>query len=76
MNNNSSDSKNKTDEIIDYYMHSRRKREVLTAKYLEENYALDDIKSDNVLRSTGRYIVKYYKPSRNCNYNFFHILCS
>lgn len=76
MNENSSGTseKIKIDDMADYIAQTRRfdstrKREVLTAKYLEENYNLEAIKSDNILKSTGRYLVKYYKPSGNCKFN-------
>lgn len=40
---------------------------VVTEKYLENNFTILKAKSDNVLKSTQNYLVKYYKPSRNCN---------
>ena len=43
-----------------------RKRTVITEKYLEEKYQFEKVKADNVIRSTGHYLKKYYKPSGNC----------
>ena len=76
-NLNSSDSKNgnENEAYIDY---EQAKKEtipnghiVITEKYLEQNFAYDQFKSDNALKSASNYIKKYYKPSPNCMKDYF-----
>ena len=37
-----------------------------TVQTLNENFVFKKTKSDNVIRSTVKYVKKYYKPSPNC----------
>jgi hypothetical protein len=44
-----------------------------TEKYFEENfYYSQNLKSENVLKSTAHYIRKYYTPSFGCATMFFY----
>lgn len=55
------------DEVSNHYLNEEtRKRIFITEKYLEETYALDKVKPDNIVRSTAHYLKKNYKPSGNC----------
>lgn len=55
------------DEVTSHYINEEtRKRTFITVKYLEETYALDKVKPDNIVRSTAHYLKKYYKPNGNC----------
>ena len=42
-----------------------------TSKALEEKFPHKKVQSENVVRNTGHYIKKYYKPSPNCMKDYF-----
>ena len=42
-----------------------------TAKSLEERFHFNKVEPDNPVKSAANYVVKYYKPSRNCMKNYF-----
>lgn len=45
------------DEVTSHYINGEtRKRAFITEKYLEETYALDKVKPDNIMRSTAHYL--------------------
>ena len=46
------------------------RRPVITEKFMEETYKYDKLKHDNVVRATGHYLKKYYRPSANCMQSF------
>jgi len=41
-------------------------RKMHTEKYLEDKYFPTKLKTDNVIKSTGHYLKKYYMPNSNC----------
>ena len=43
---------------------------VLTEKKLEESYEYTKPQTDNALKSTVNYLIKYYKPSGSCVKNY------
>jgi hypothetical protein len=45
-------------------------RQILNEKILKDRYTFDKLESDDALKSTGRYCMKYYKPSRTCFSNY------
>ncbi len=53
---------------FDYRAPKSSPSNVVTEKYLQDNYPFEKNKSDNVFKSTANYIKKYYKPSRNCKF--------
>lgn len=45
---------------------------VLSEKYLEDTYEIDELKTENVFKSAAHYIQKYYRPKKeNCERYFF-----
>jgi hypothetical protein len=46
--------------------------EFLTEKYMEDHYNFDNLKTENVLRSTAHYIRKYYTPSPRCGLSYLY----
>ena len=46
--------------------------EFLTEKYMEDHYNFDNLKTENVLRSTAHYIRKYYTPSPRCGLAYLY----
>jgi hypothetical protein len=45
---------------------------VLSEKYLEGTYQIDEQKTENVFKSAAHYIQKYYRPKKeNCERYFF-----
>ena len=53
---------------LDYIAPKSSPNDVVTEKYLEDNFSFEKTKSDNIVKSSANYIKKYYKPSRNCNF--------
>jgi hypothetical protein len=47
------------------------KKRRVSAKQMEDNYSYATLKSQNVLRSTYKYMKKYYKPSPICLRSYF-----
>jgi hypothetical protein len=45
---------------------SDKTEEPFTVQKLNENLVFKNAKSDNVIRSTVKYVKKYYKPTPNC----------
>jgi len=45
-------------------------RPILNEKILKDKYIFAKLESDDVLKSTRRYCLKYYKPSRTCFSNY------
>ena len=66
---------------LDYIAPKSSPNDIVTEKYLEDNFSFEKTKSDNIVKSSANYIKKYYKPSRNCKFLiqiavFILILCS
>lgn len=59
------------DENLNEPNYSGSNIELYTEKTLEEKFSYNKLKSDNVLKSTANYCMKYYKPSGNCMKNYF-----
>ena len=51
-------------------INSKLNEPALTTQHLESIYGYNNLKSENVLRATGKYMKKYYAPSRFCCQNF------
>lgn len=62
---NKSNAIHKTVSYHDYF-----NREHLNLKEIDEKYMITPFKSDNILQSTKNYILKYYKPNKNCMKGF------
>ena len=45
-------------------------RSELNQEQLENRYKFNNTESDNVLKSTKKYLIKKYKPSRSCMQNY------
>jgi hypothetical protein len=58
------------DESIFQSTDLNNNKPVLTEKYIESNYEIDYLKSNNILSDSVNYVKKYYKPSKNCCKNF------
>lgn len=45
-------------------------RPILNEKILKDTYTFEKLQSNDALKSTARYCVKYYKPSKSCMFNY------
>ena len=65
-----SEPKVSTEYMVDFEYRAPKSspNNVVTEKYLEDNYPFEKNKSDNIVKSTANYIKKYYKPSQNCKF--------
>ncbi len=66
MNENISKINLDENQTTSQHEQQQRSRKKFTAKYLENEYFPNKIKNDNVLKSTGHYLKKYYMPNSNC----------
>ncbi len=66
-NNNNNNSKEAFDASLPEKIEQKNlKTQNTTILDIESYYGFRDLKHDNVIRATGYYVKKYYKPSKNC----------
>ena len=60
-----------TKKQIKWQKKQQTNRKMLTEKYLEDKFFPAKLKNDNVIKSTGHYLKKYYIPNSNCKVNHY-----